>query len=76
MVAKITRDAVESHLACRYESHLKLTARQGHKSDYERWLVESRTREKHDAMINLVAHCKESEIVERNGYAVGRGGFA
>jgi len=63
MVAKITRDVLESHLACEYKCHLKLVGRQGSPSNYESWLVESKARAKRDAIVNLLAHHRESEIV-------------
>ncbi len=63
MVAKITRDVLESHLACEYKCHLKLVGRQGSPSNYESWLVESKVRAKRDAIVNLLAHHRESEIV-------------
>ncbi len=63
MAAKITRDVLESHLACEYKCHLKLVGRQGSPSNYESWLVESKARAKRDAIVNLLAHHRESEIV-------------
>src|SRR5262245_3049953 len=63
MVAKITRDVLESHLVCKYKCHLKLAGRQGSKSNYETWLVESRARKKRDAIVNLLAHHLDCETV-------------
>jgi predicted RecB family nuclease len=40
MSTKITRDVLESHLNCRYKSHLKLAGQQGNKAEYEVLLTE------------------------------------
>jgi hypothetical protein len=63
MVEKITRDVLESQLACRYKCHLKLAGKQGSKSNYESWLIELRAREKRDSIVNFLAHHRASKII-------------
>jgi predicted RecB family nuclease len=63
MREKITRDVLESYLACSYKCHLKLAGQQGSKSNYESWLTELRAREKGGSIANLIAHHREREII-------------
>jgi predicted RecB family nuclease len=63
MEAKITRDVLESHLACKYKCYLKLGGRQGRKSNYENWLVESRVQQRRDTIVNLLAYYQDSEVI-------------
>jgi predicted RecB family nuclease len=42
MITKITREVLESHLSCKYKSHLKLDDHQGSITDYEEMLLAER----------------------------------
>ncbi len=70
MAEKITRDVLESHLACRYKGHLKLAGQQGSKSNYESWLTDLRSREKVGSIANLIAHHREREIIRETPLVV------
>ena len=63
MVEKITRDVLESHLACKYKCHLKLAGKQGSKSNYESSLIELRAREKRVSIVNFLAHHRAPKII-------------
>jgi hypothetical protein len=63
MAEKITRDVLESHLACSYKCHLKLAGQQGSKSNYESWLTDLRVREKAGSIADLIAHHGERGII-------------
>ncbi len=63
MAAKITRDVVESHLRCRYKSHLKLAGERGERSDYELMLDASRDEVRLKAVARLLAQHGEGEVV-------------
>jgi predicted RecB family nuclease len=70
MVEKITRDVLESHLACKYKCHLKLAGLGGGKSNYEAWLGEVRIRQKRETIVNLLAHYKECKIIHASALDV------
>jgi predicted RecB family nuclease len=70
MAEKITRDVLESHLACSYKCHLKLAGQQGCKSNYESWLTDLRAREKVGSIANLIAHHRDREIIRESPLVV------
>jgi len=62
MAKVITRDLLESHLNCRYKSHLKLAAQRGIKSDYEEFLDASRMEVKRKAISKILALHPAGEV--------------
>ena len=42
MTTRITRDFIESYLSCKYKGYLTVAGHRGTRSDYERFLAESR----------------------------------
>jgi hypothetical protein len=63
MAAKITRDALESYLACHLKGHLKLKGEQGHKSDYEALMAGKRAEQRRRAGDKLVAREHGGEVL-------------
>jgi predicted RecB family nuclease len=62
MDTKITRDALEAYLNCKYKDHLKLAGQHGTRSDYERLLAGSRDEVKHQALDKILANHRIEEI--------------
>jgi predicted RecB family nuclease len=62
MATIITRDILESHLRCKYKSHLKLTGLHGSKSDYEELLDTSRLELRQKTISRILALHSEDEV--------------
>ena len=62
MAAKITRDAVESYLNCKFKGHLKLSGQQGTRCEYETLLTEMRAEVRLAAIDKILAHHAGEEI--------------
>jgi predicted RecB family nuclease len=63
MATKITRDAMESYLACHLKGHLKLQGEQGEKSDYEAVMSGRRDGRRRRAGEKLVAREHGGEVL-------------
>jgi predicted RecB family nuclease len=62
MAAKITRHVLQSHLNCKYKSHLKLAGEQGIMSDYEALLSSNRQEVRKQAIGKILARHPEREV--------------
>ena len=62
MAAKITRDALEGYLHCKYKAHLKLAGQQGTRSDYEALLERTRHEVRRQAIDKILARHAEDEV--------------
>jgi len=60
---KITRDVIDSHLACRFKSYLRLSGQRGNNSEYESWLTELITRERLVSIATLISRHTEQGII-------------
>jgi predicted RecB family nuclease len=60
----ITRNILESYLACRYKVHLQLTGEQGDRSDYERLLAEAKERAHSIVAEQLLARHEDNTVLQ------------
>src|SRR5438445_129139 len=63
MVAKITRDVLESYVFCQYKSYLKLTGQHGAKSDYETLFTTFRSEVRLKAINRIIDQHQEHQVV-------------
>ncbi len=63
MNSKITRDVLESYLACKYKGFLRQSNHQGVKSDYEDLLKERRKRIRLKAIEKILSQYQEDQII-------------
>src|SRR3989442_10607664 len=63
MVAKITRDGLESYVFCQYKSYLKLTGQHGAKSDYETLFTAFRSEVRLKAINRIIDQHQEHQVV-------------
>ena len=62
MNTKITKDALESHLSCKYKSFLKLTGQQGTSSEYETVFAELRDKVRLRIIDQILTEHREEEV--------------
>jgi hypothetical protein len=62
MATRITRDALEAFLNCKFKAHLKLAGQQGSVSDYETRLILTRQEVRQQVIGKLLARYPEGEV--------------
>src|SRR5262249_8630096 len=65
MAAKITRDALEGYLNCKYKGHLKLAGEHGTQSDYEALLADQRDAVRLAALDKILARHPEDQVARQ-----------
>lgn len=64
MTSKITRSVLEGYLNCKYKGWLRLSGEQGHKSDYETLLSESRAKVTLTAIEKILTQHPDKEVAQ------------
>jgi hypothetical protein len=74
MAARVTREALEGYLRCRYKGYLKQTGQDGTVADYEAVLAEQRDAVRRTAVERISARHAGDDVVRdtRDGSGSGR----
>jgi hypothetical protein len=62
MSGKVTREVIESYLACKYKGHLRLIGERGQQSDYERLQLTARESVRRQVVPAIMTSHKECEV--------------
>jgi predicted RecB family nuclease len=62
--SKVTREVLDSYLRCKTKGFLTLTGRDGIKSDYDRWRIETEERQRVGATANLLLRYRGYQVAD------------